>query len=200
MVRQIGILSESFRDRSIFCFTSPLKRAKETAELILTGRDVPIVDEMRIVEMSFAEWEGKHCSKERWEVPDSFQKFFDDPANFEPAPDGESFAQVKARTGEFLQWLYNESSVKDYIVPNDRWGIGTRGHHGGNFTTEYDNIAKKKAEFITVDPNKPFEECRGMGRSFGLNRIENTDDYMSAKELMSKFGVSNSAAKKRLTY
>ena len=87
-------------------------------------------------------------------------------------------------SAEFLQWLYNESSVKDYIVPNDRWGIGTRGHHGVNFTTEYDNIAKKKAEFMQVDPNKPFEECRGMGRSFGLNRIETTDDYMSAKELI----------------
>ena len=98
------------------CFTSPLKRAKETAELILTGRDVPIVDEMRIVEMSFAEWEGKHCSKERWEVPDSFQKFFDDPANFEPAPEGESFAQVKKRTDEFLQWLYNKKEFEDCNV------------------------------------------------------------------------------------
>ncbi len=85
---------------------------------------------------------------------------------------------------EFLQWLYNESSVKDYIVPNDRWGSNTRGHHGGNFTTEYDDIAKKKAGFLAVDPNKPFEECRGMGRSFGLNRIENTEDYMTAKELI----------------
>ena len=38
---------------------------------------------------------------------------------------------------EFLQWLYNESSVKDFIVPNDRWGKETRGRQGGNFTTEY---------------------------------------------------------------
>ena len=95
------------------CFTSPLKRAKETAELILFGKDTLIVDDVRIIEMAFADWEGKHCSKERWEVPDSFQKFFDDPANFEPAPKGESFAQVKARTGEFLQWLYNK---KEYEI------------------------------------------------------------------------------------
>lgn len=98
------------------CYTSPLLRAKETAELILAGRDIEIISDERIIEMSFADWEGKHCSKERWEVPDSFQKFFDDPANFEPAPEGESFAQVKARTSEFLQWLYNKKEYENCNV------------------------------------------------------------------------------------
>ena len=98
------------------CFTSPLMRAKETAELILAGKETPIIDDRRIIEMSFADWEGKHCSKECWEVPDAFQKFFDDPVNFEPAPEGESFAQVKARTGEFLQWLYNKKEYEDCNV------------------------------------------------------------------------------------
>ena len=49
-------------------------------------------------------------------MPDSFQKFFDDPANFEPAPEGESFAQVKKRTDEFLQWLYNKKEFEDCNV------------------------------------------------------------------------------------
>ena len=84
---------------------------------------------------------------------------------------------------EFLTWLYNESSVRDFIVPNDRWGRETRGHLGGNFTTEYGYISgHQKIEDIVLD--RPFEECRGIGKSFGLNRIENTDDYMSAKELL----------------
>ncbi|MBQ9996871.1 MAG: alpha-L-fucosidase [Clostridia bacterium] len=84
---------------------------------------------------------------------------------------------------EFLTWLYNESSVRDFIVPNDRWGRETRGHLGGNFTTEYGYISgHQKIEDIVLD--RPFEECRGIGKSFGLNRIETTDDYMSAKELL----------------
>ncbi len=84
---------------------------------------------------------------------------------------------------EFLTWLYNESSVRDFIVPNDRWGRETRGHLGGNFTTEYGYISgNQKIEDIILD--RPFEECRGIGKSFGLNRIETTDDYMSAKELL----------------
>ncbi len=84
---------------------------------------------------------------------------------------------------DFLTWLYNDSPVKDYIVPNDRWGKETRGHLGGNFTTEYDFIeANVRIEDIELD--RPYEECRGIGKSFGLNRIEGVDDYMSAKELL----------------
>jgi len=84
---------------------------------------------------------------------------------------------------EFLQWLYNESSMKDVIVPNDRWGKETRGHLGGNFTTEYGYIwADIKIDDVELD--RPFEECRGIGKSFGLNRIEGAEDYLSAKELL----------------
>ena len=41
------------------CFTSPLKRAKMTAELILAGRNIPIYDDERLREISFGEWEGR---------------------------------------------------------------------------------------------------------------------------------------------
>jgi len=85
---------------------------------------------------------------------------------------------------EFLQWLYNESPVKDYIVPNDRWGKETRGRLGGNFTTEYGSIGGELSSIDEIELDRPFEECRGIGRSFGLNRIEDTTDYLSAKELI----------------
>ena len=82
-----------------------------------------------------------------------------------------------------MQWLYNESSVKDFVVPNDRWGKETRGHLGGNFTTEYGYIeAGKRIEDVVLD--RPFEECRGIGGSFGFNRNENLSDYLSARELL----------------
>lgn len=84
---------------------------------------------------------------------------------------------------EFLAWLYNESPVKDFIVPNDRWGKETRGHLGGNFTTEYDYI-EAGVRITDVELDRPYEECRGIGKSFGINRIENTADYMTARELL----------------
>ncbi len=83
---------------------------------------------------------------------------------------------------EFLQWLYNDSSVRDFIVPNDRWGSETRGSLGGNFTTEYGEVGGGKS-LDDTDP-RPFEECRGIGRSFGFNRAELPEDYMDVKSLV----------------
>ncbi len=85
---------------------------------------------------------------------------------------------------EFLKWLYNESSVKDFVVPNDRWGKNTRGKHGGNLTTEYGlgGFGPEEKELVMID--RYAEECRGIGASFGFNRIENPDDYLSPKELI----------------
>jgi alpha-L-fucosidase len=88
---------------------------------------------------------------------------------------------------EFLQWLYNESSVKDFIVPNDRWGKETRGRKGGNFTTEYGIIdvylgTERRIEDVELD--RPFEECRGIGGSFGINKEEGCENYLSVKELL----------------
>ncbi len=86
---------------------------------------------------------------------------------------------------DFLQWLYNESPVKDVIVPNDRWGKETRGRLGGNFTTEYGVIdlgTDRTIDKVTLD--RPFEECRGIGSSFGINKNEGAEEYMSLKDLL----------------
>jgi alpha-L-fucosidase len=84
---------------------------------------------------------------------------------------------------EFLAWLYNESSVKDFIVPNDRWGKETRGRLGGNFTTEYGMIEGGRS-IEDAEDARVFEECRGIGASFGFNRMEDADDYTSAFDLI----------------
>ncbi|MBQ3488406.1 MAG: alpha-L-fucosidase, partial [Clostridia bacterium] len=84
---------------------------------------------------------------------------------------------------EFLQWLYNESSVRDFIVPNDRWGRETRGRLGGNFTSEYGVVTDGKT-VQDIELDRPFEECRGIGGSFGYNRNEELADYLGPKELL----------------
>lgn len=90
--------------------------------------------------------------------------------------DGEwAMSSDKWKTPELISWLYNESSVKDKVIINDRWGQDTRHHHGGYFTTEYES----NAEF-----DKAWEECRGMGFSFGYNRNEDIEDYNSAKTMV----------------
>jgi alpha-L-fucosidase len=86
------------------------------------------------------------------------------------------------KSEEFLAWLYNESPVKETVVVNDRWGSETRSKHGGYFTTEYGLIREK--EGIDQANTRPWEECRGIGTSFGYNRAENLDSYSTSEELI----------------
>ena len=95
------------------CFTSPLSRAKETARIILEGRDVPIIEDPRIEEMSFGVYEGKCCSSEGWELPEEFRRFFDGPDRYEAPEGGEDFAQVRERTGGFLEELAGNPAYAD---------------------------------------------------------------------------------------
>lgn len=82
----------------------------------------------------------------------------------------------------FLAWLYNESPVRDQVVVNDRWGNETRSKHGGFYTTEYNLIHDSNSKDHQF--NHAWEECRGIGGSFGYNRNEQLEDYSSAKELI----------------
>jgi alpha-L-fucosidase len=86
------------------------------------------------------------------------------------------------KSTQFLSWLYNESPVKDRVVVNDRWGKETRSKHGGIYTTEYDLVHEQTG--IGEAASHPWEECRGIGTSFGYNRIEDLDNYMSSKALV----------------
>ena len=87
----------------------------------------------------------------------------------------------KWKSTEFLSWLYNESPVKDRICVNDRWGKETRSKNGGYFTTEYDMVHENTG---VGEVERPWEECRGIGTSFGYNRIEDLENYMSSDALV----------------
>ena len=63
-------------------YTSPLKRAKETGEIILGGRNVPLYEDDRVREACFGAFEGATL-KELEDRDDPFLKFFDDPVHFE---------------------------------------------------------------------------------------------------------------------
>lgn len=84
------------------CYCSPLIRAKETAEIFLNGRDVPIITDDRLQEMSFGEYEG---TENTFAIPDCpINKLFLDPEKYTDPPGGaESFESLFARTGEFLR-------------------------------------------------------------------------------------------------
>ena len=100
------------------CISSPLKRARETAEIILreSGNDrVPIFFDDRIKEINFGRYEGRKLIG--GELPDSIaEKFFKDPFGFPGFPGGEDLYQVCTRTQDFLRELCDRDDGKTYLV------------------------------------------------------------------------------------
>lgn len=87
------------------------------------------------------------------------------------------------KSEEFLAWLFNNPAVKDNIVVNDRWGNDTKSKHGSFATSEYGHGGTDNTE-TTGGFQRPWEECRGMGESFGYNRNENLDSYQTGESLV----------------
>ena len=83
-------------------YTSPLRRAAHTAEIILRGQGCPLVADARLREMAFGPYEGTTMGDGRWE-DENIRAMFQDPENYR-APDGaETFEAVAARLSDFLE-------------------------------------------------------------------------------------------------
>ncbi|XP_055529506.1 putative alpha-L-fucosidase isoform X2 [Wyeomyia smithii] len=88
------------------------------------------------------------------------------------APDG----YWKAK--EFFTWLYNESPVKNTVVTNDRWGMGTLCMHGDFYTCSdrYNPGVLQKHKWenaLTIDK-----------KSWGHRQNAKLEDFMSSSELI----------------
>jgi probable phosphoglycerate mutase len=84
------------------CYCSPLVRAKETAEIVLAGRNIPIIEDDRLKEMSFGVYEG---TEDCFKIPDCpLNILFNEPEKYTtPVEGGESFDDLYKRTGEFIR-------------------------------------------------------------------------------------------------
>jgi len=109
---------EEYRDVHFdVCYCSPLRRARETAEILLQGRDVPIYTDDRLKEMGFGVFEGvENC----YEIPDCpLNVFFQHPEDYKNPPGGaESMEDLFARTGQFLREVVDPAlrEGKDVLV------------------------------------------------------------------------------------
>lgn len=101
--RMAEAAGEEYRDIPLdLCFCSPLIRARETAEIVLRGRDVPIRTDDRLREMSFGSYEGTENS---FSIPDCpVNVIFRKPEAYTESVGGaETFDELFARTREFLR-------------------------------------------------------------------------------------------------
>ena len=76
------------------CYTSPLGRARKTAEILCAGTSIPIVDDDGLVERSFGVLEGLTVEERKAQFPDVKLRSPDD--DYAP-PGGESRSSTQAR-------------------------------------------------------------------------------------------------------
>jgi broad specificity phosphatase PhoE len=97
-----------------YCISSPLDRAKETAEIILreSENDISYTIDERIIEIGFDDMEGKKIA----ERGDEGLKFFKDPFHFAGFSNGETIQDVCSRTQDFLKELIAKDDGKTYLI------------------------------------------------------------------------------------
>ena len=96
------------------CISSPLRRARETAELVLreSGNAPSMELDDRIQEIDFGDLEGKNLS----EMGEAGILFLSDPFHFAGFPNGETIQDVCARTQAFLKELIARDDGKTYLI------------------------------------------------------------------------------------
>lgn len=106
-IRLAQLTGEALKDISFdLCFSSPLCRARQTAELVLGERmaSVPIIEDARIREIDCGVLEGVRFKDEQGRIlSKEMALFFENPKHYPRPENGESFQDVCDRTREF--WL-----------------------------------------------------------------------------------------------
>jgi probable phosphoglycerate mutase len=85
-------------------YTSPLRRTRETGEIVLAGRDLPLVLAPELREIAYGEWEGSSVEAVRRRDGERYARWAADPA-WNPPPSGESAHDVARRALGFVASL-----------------------------------------------------------------------------------------------
>lgn len=93
-------------------FSSPLSRAKKTAEIILEGQDVEIIADARIEEVGFGTFEGTNSS----EFEEGIKKFFMEPESFVATNGAESYESLLERERSFWNDLCTNPKYQNSTI------------------------------------------------------------------------------------
>lgn len=140
-------LAESLADIPLTkAFCSPVMRARNTCQLALAGRNIPIVEDDRIQEMALGRFEGLTVEEAYHLDAGNTDAFFHKPERYVPFG-GESFTEVYERIRQFL----GDLTAQCHEDP-------PRTEHGHHILVISHNITIKTA--LTIMKGLPFEKLR----------------------------------------
>lgn len=92
-------------------YSSPLLRARETADILTLGRNLPVHEDERLVEMCFGEGEGESLAAIHAQEAMPLHSFIHNPGQYFPTDGGESFEELYIRCQSFIE---------DVILPAEK--------------------------------------------------------------------------------
>ena len=116
-------LGEYFADIHLDAiYSSPMLRARMTAAAIATRKNMAYRTVSGLEEANFGQWEGMTFDEiyQRW--PEQMDKFFMEPASWQP-PGGESFAMVQQRALAAFQQILDRSEEGSAVAIVSHGGI-----------------------------------------------------------------------------
>jgi probable phosphoglycerate mutase len=167
-IRLAQLTGEALKDVPFdICYTSPLIRAKQTAQYILGDRQIPLIEDDRIMEIDFGELEGSTILDEDGKIPDRrIELFIKDPLAYPRPEGGEDIQDILKRTGEFWEEITTDPALADKTVLVSSHGCAVRallqnvyqdsadfwhGHVPPNCSVNILEIQDGKARFLEED-------------------------------------------------
>lgn len=109
------------------CYSSPLQRARQTAQCVLGDRQIPVILDRRIQEIDFGDLEGTRFKDEQGNIlNEQMRLFFENPPLFERPRDGEDIYDIVKRTKEFWREITTDPSLADKTVLVSSHGCAVR--------------------------------------------------------------------------
>lgn len=134
-LKQLEHLTERFRGVHLDAvYSSPLRRAYQTAQALNAHLRLPISTDHRLIEINGGDFEGVPFAELPLLFPEEEARWDHDPANFH-APSGESMRQVYARMKVCIESIVRDNTdktiavashgcaIRNYLCYANGWGI-----------------------------------------------------------------------------
>jgi len=115
-IKQAQALAQRIKNDEIdHIYSSPLKRAFKTAQVINLEHEIPLNADDRLKEMGFGSWEGQFIQSIKDEFKPQAHAFWKAPETYIPI-DGETFEEVQTRIKSFLKDLVKNHCGETVLI------------------------------------------------------------------------------------
>lgn len=115
-IQQARVLAKRFRNIDLYAvYTSPLKRAADTAEIIAFNRNIPVIKDKHFIEIDFGHWEGFTFNELKQKYGQEYLNFIGNPFKHTFPGEG-SYDIVTKRAIEGFKNAFEQSNGKDFAI------------------------------------------------------------------------------------